>query len=41
MAGGNGRAIVELAGPEEYSLEHAAAAPGEILGRAVAVQGRR
>lgn len=24
MAGGNGRAIVELAGPEEYSLEHAA-----------------
>lgn len=38
MAGGRGHAIVELAGPEEYSPEQVAVALGVILGRAVPVQ---
>ena len=38
MAGGRGHAIVELAGPEEYSPEQVATALGGILGRAVTVQ---
>ncbi len=38
MAGGRGHAIVELAGPEEYSPEQVATALGGILGRAVSVQ---
>jgi len=38
MAGGRGHAIVELAGPEEYSPEQVATALGAILGRAVSVQ---
>lgn len=35
IAGGKGRTIEELAGPEEYSPEQVAAALGQILGRAV------
>jgi uncharacterized protein YbjT (DUF2867 family) len=35
IAGGNGRQIVELAGPEEYSPEQAAAALGQVLGTTV------
>lgn len=38
MAGGKGRQIVELAGPEEYSPEQAAAALSQILGKAVSAQ---
>ncbi len=38
IAGGRGHAIVELAGPEEYSPEDVAAALGRIIGRAVVTQ---
>lgn len=38
MAGGHGRQIVELAGPEEYSPEQVAAALGRILGKIVTAQ---
>jgi uncharacterized protein YbjT (DUF2867 family) len=38
IAAGVGHAIVELAGPEEYSPEQVATALGGILGQAVAVQ---
>jgi uncharacterized protein YbjT (DUF2867 family) len=38
MAGSRGKQVVELAGPEEYSPEEAAAALGEILRRSVSTQ---
>jgi uncharacterized protein YbjT (DUF2867 family) len=38
MAGGQGKQIVELAGPEEYSPNDVAAALGGILGRTIAAQ---
>lgn len=38
MAGGKGREVVELAGPEEYSPADVAAALGQILGRTVSAQ---
>jgi uncharacterized protein YbjT (DUF2867 family) len=38
MAGGKGKQIVELAGPEEYSPAEAAAALGQILGKSVSAQ---
>jgi uncharacterized protein YbjT (DUF2867 family) len=38
IAGGKGKQIVELAGPEEYSPEQAAAALGQILGKSVSAQ---
>ena len=38
IAGGKGKQIVELAGPEEYSPEQVAAALGQILGKAVSAQ---
>jgi uncharacterized protein YbjT (DUF2867 family) len=38
MAGGTGRQIVELAGPEEYSPEQTTASLGQILGKKVAAQ---
>jgi uncharacterized protein YbjT (DUF2867 family) len=38
LAGGQGRRIVELAGPEEYSADQAAEALGAILGRQVVAQ---
>ncbi|MGQ0694216.1 MAG: NmrA family NAD(P)-binding protein, partial [Nitrospiraceae bacterium] len=38
IAGGNGRQFVEMAGPEDYSPEQAAAALGQLLGRTVTVQ---
>lgn len=38
MAGGKGKQIVELAGPEEYSPEQVAAALSQILGREVLAQ---
>ncbi|HQR15995.1 MAG TPA: NAD(P)H-binding protein [Nitrospira sp.] len=38
IAGGRGHAIVELAGPEEYSPEDVATELSGILGRAVAIQ---
>lgn len=38
MAGGKGKQIVELAGPEEYSPEQVAAALGQILGKPVTAQ---
>ena len=38
MAGGKGKQIVELAGPEEYSPDQAAAALGQILGKGVTAQ---
>jgi uncharacterized protein YbjT (DUF2867 family) len=38
MAGGRGRQIVELAGPEEYSPDQVAAALGKLLGREVTAQ---
>jgi len=38
MAGGKGRQIVELAGPEEYSPQQVAAALSQILGREVSAQ---
>lgn len=38
MAGGRGRHVVELAGPEDYSPDQVAAALGTILGRTVTTQ---
>lgn len=38
IAGGQGKQVVELAGPREYSPEEAAAALGQILGRSVSAQ---
>ncbi len=38
MAGGQGRKVVELAGPEEYSPDQAARALGTILGKQVSAQ---
>ncbi len=38
MAGGQGKRIVEMAGPEEYSPEQAAAALSQILGKTVMTQ---
>lgn len=38
MAGGKGKQIVELAGPDEYSPDQVAAALGQILGKPVAAQ---
>ena len=38
IAGGHGHAIVELAGPEEYSPEDVASALSRMLGRSVAAQ---
>jgi uncharacterized protein YbjT (DUF2867 family) len=38
MAGGRGKQVVELAGPEEYSPEEAAAALGQILRKSVSTQ---
>jgi uncharacterized protein YbjT (DUF2867 family) len=38
IAGGNGRQVVELAGPEEYSPDQAAAAFGQIFGKKVTTQ---
>ncbi|MDP3092656.1 MAG: NAD(P)H-binding protein [Nitrospira sp.] len=38
IAGGQGKQVVELAGPEEYSPEEAAAALGLILGKPVSTQ---
>jgi uncharacterized protein YbjT (DUF2867 family) len=38
MAGGKGKQIVELAGPEEYSPDQVAAALGRILGKSVTAQ---
>lgn len=38
MAGGKGKQVVELAGPEEYSPEQVAAALSQILGRRVSAQ---
>ena len=38
IAGGRGKQVVELAGPEEYSPEEAAAALGQILGKSVSTQ---
>jgi uncharacterized protein YbjT (DUF2867 family) len=38
MAGGEGKQIVELAGPEEYSPNQVAAALGQILGKSVTAQ---
>ncbi|MDH4305551.1 MAG: NmrA family NAD(P)-binding protein [Nitrospira sp.] len=38
MAGGRGKQIVELAGPEEYSPEQVATVLGQILGKAVTAQ---
>ena len=38
MAGGHGKQIVEMAGPEEYSPDQAALALSQILGKAVAAQ---
>jgi uncharacterized protein YbjT (DUF2867 family) len=38
MAGGKGKQIVELAGPEEYSPDQVAAALGQILGKSVLAQ---
>lgn len=38
LAGGRGRTIVEMAGPEEYSPEQAAAALGAILGKTITAQ---
>ena len=38
MAGGRGKQVVELAGPEEYSPEEAAAALGQILRKSVLAQ---
>jgi uncharacterized protein YbjT (DUF2867 family) len=38
VAGGKGKQIVELAGPEEYSPDQVAAALGQILGKPVTVQ---
>jgi uncharacterized protein YbjT (DUF2867 family) len=38
MAGGKGKQIVELAGPEEYSPDQVATALGQILGKTVSAQ---
>lgn len=38
MAGGKGKQIVELAGPEEYSPDQVAAALGQIFGKSVTAQ---
>jgi uncharacterized protein YbjT (DUF2867 family) len=38
IMGGKGKQIVELAGPQEYSPEQAAAALSELLGKAVSAQ---
>jgi uncharacterized protein YbjT (DUF2867 family) len=38
IAGGKGRQVVELAGPEEYSPEQVAAALGQLLGKKVTAQ---
>jgi uncharacterized protein YbjT (DUF2867 family) len=38
MAGGKGKQIVELAGPEEYSPDQVATALGRILGKSVTAQ---
>ncbi len=38
MAGGKGKQIVELAGPDEYSPDLVAAALGQILGKSVTAQ---
>jgi uncharacterized protein YbjT (DUF2867 family) len=38
MAGGTGKQIVELAGPEEYTPDEVAAALGQILGKPVSAQ---
>mgnify|MGYP003580656024 FL=1 len=38
IMGGKGKQIVELAGPEEYSPDQAAAALSQILGKAVSAQ---
>ena len=38
MAGGKGKQIVELAGPEEYSPNQVATALGQILGKTVTAQ---
>jgi uncharacterized protein YbjT (DUF2867 family) len=38
IAGGQGKQIVEMVGPEEYSPEQVAAALGQILGKAVKAQ---
>lgn len=38
MAGGRGKQIVEMAGPEEYSPEQVASALGQILGKTVTTQ---
>jgi uncharacterized protein YbjT (DUF2867 family) len=38
LAGGRGRTIVEMAGPEEYSPEQTAAALGAILGKLITAQ---
>jgi uncharacterized protein YbjT (DUF2867 family) len=38
IAGGQGRRVVEMAGPDEYSPDQAAAALGQLLGRTVTAQ---
>ena len=38
IAGGHGRKVVEMAGPEEYSPDQVAAALGQILGKSVTAQ---
>ena len=38
LAGGQGRKVVELAGPEEYSPDQTAEALGTILGKKVVTQ---
>ncbi len=38
MAGGRGRKVVELAGPEDYSPDQVAAALGQLLGKSVTTQ---
>lgn len=38
LAGGQGRQVVEMTGPEEYSAEQVAAALTQMLGRSVAAQ---
>jgi uncharacterized protein YbjT (DUF2867 family) len=38
IAGGHGRKVVEMAGPEEYSPDQVAAALGQIMGKSVTAQ---
>lgn len=38
MAGGKGKQVIELAGPEEYSPNDVAVALGQILGKPVSAQ---